>query len=227
MAERDDIRERAMDVIFRIEAAERASGRPKGSVRLVAVSKRKPAEAIVAAWDAGVSEFGENYVQEAALKAGSIPVGAKLHLVGSLQRNKARKAATLFSMIQSVDSPEIAAALDRAAAEAGRKLEVLIQVNVAMERTKAGICAESMIELAEKAAGLPALRLRGLMVIPPSECSDAFFPEARSLFEAARDRLGRDSGFDVLSMGMSQDFEKAIECGSTMVRVGRAIFGER
>lgn len=227
MAEHEDVRERATQVISRIEASERAAGRPKGSVRLVAVSKRKPAEAIIAAWDAGISEFGENYVQEALQKAGSLPKGAALHLVGSIQRNKARKAAALFDMIQSVDSPETAEALDRAAGEAGRRLEVLIEVNLGMELTKAGVGADSLFRLTDKMAGLSNLHLRGLMVIPPAAGADAFFPEARVLFEAAQEKLGLKSGFDVLSMGMSQDFEKAIECGSTMVRVGRAIFGER
>ena len=227
MDEHEAVRDRARQAILKVEAAERASGRPKGSVRLVAVSKKKPAEAIIAAWEAGISEFGENYVQEALSKEHCIPDGAKLHLVGSLQRNKARKAAALFDMVQSVDSPEIAEALDKAAAEAARKIEVLLELNIAMEHSKAGVGADSLFELAYKVAGLKNLHLRGLMVIPPADGPEAFFPEARMLFEAVKERLGRNSGFDVLSMGMSHDFEKAIECGSTMVRVGRAIFGER
>lgn len=227
MAEHEETRERAAQVISRIEAAERALGRPKGSVRLVAVSKRKPAEAMLAAWDAGVREFGENYVQEAIQKAGHLPDGSALHLVGSIQRNKARKACALFDMVQSIDSPEIAEALDRAAGEAGRRLNVLIEVNIAMEHTKAGVEADSLHALADKVAVLQNLHLRGLMVIPPAIGSVAYFPGARELFESAQGWLGCASGFDVLSMGMSQDFEKAIECGSTMVRVGRAIFGER
>lgn len=227
MADREDVKARAAEVISRIEAAERASGRPRGSVRLVAVSKRKPAEAMLAAWDAGVREFGENYVQEALEKADRLPEGSVLHLVGSIQRNKAKKAAALFDMVQSIDSPEIAEALDKAAGEAGRRLKVLIEVNMAMELTKAGVAAGSLNDLTDKVAGLQNLILRGLMVIPPAIGSEAYFPEARALFESAQGRLGHDSVFDVLSMGMSQDFEKAIECGSTMVRVGRAIFGER
>ncbi len=227
MAEHDDVRDRAAQVILRIEAAEQASGRPKGSVRLVAVSKRKPAEAMLAAWDAGIREFGENYVQEALQKAGCLPEGSALHLVGSLQKNKARKAAALFGMVQSIDSPEIAEALDRAAGEAGRRLQVLIEVNLGLELTKAGVAADSLLALADQVAGLGNLHLRGLMAIPPALGSDAYFPEARALFESVQGRLGHDFGFDVLSMGMSQDFERAIECGSTMVRVGRAIFGER
>ncbi len=227
MDEREAVIDRARHVISRVEAAEIAAGHPRGSVRLVAVSKRKPAEAIIAAWEAGISEFGENYVQEALQKAGSIPEGARLHLVGNLQRNKARKAAALFDMVQSVDSPEIAEALDRAAHEAGRRMEVLLEVNVGMEQGKAGVGADGLLSLADRVAGLPNLSLRGLMFIPPAECTEAFFPEAKDLFDAACARLGGDSGFDILSMGMSQDFERAILCGSTMVRIGRAIFGER
>ncbi len=227
MGELEAVRDRTRRIISRVEAAEMASGRARGSVRLIAVSKKKPAEAIVAAWEAGIREFGENYVQEALQKAGSIPDGARLHLVGNLQRNKARKAAALFDMVQSVDSHEIAEALDRAAAEAGRRMEVLLEVNLGMEQGKSGVEADGLFSLADKVAGLASLSLRGMMVIPPVEGSEAFFPEARRLFEAACDRLGNDTGFEILSMGMSQDFERAIECGSTMVRIGRAIFGER
>ena len=218
---------RVRHLLDRVRAAEDRAGIAPGTVRVVAVSKTKPAEAVIEAYRAGIFEFGENYVQEAESKAGSLPTGAMLHLVGGLQRNKARKAARIFTTVQSIDSESTAAALDRACSELGRRMDVLAQVNIADERSKGGIAPEALEGLLLKLDGFGSLNVRGIMVIPPFEGSSSYFPAARALFERLRAaRMGR-GGFDILSMGMSADFEEAISEGSTLVRIGRAIFGER
>jgi pyridoxal phosphate enzyme (YggS family) len=213
-------------------AAERAARAPEG-VTLVAVSKTFPAEAVRAAFDAGVRHFGENRVQEAAPKIAALQVlrgeGLRWHLVGHLQSNKARKAATLFDVIQSVDSAELARRLDRAVSETERPVRALVQVDLAGEATKFGLPEAEAPEVLEEMHALGGLRVEGLMVMPPYlEDPEAVRPYFRRL-RALRDRLaaaGLLEGTD-LSMGMSHDFETAVEEGATIVRVGTAIFGER
>jgi pyridoxal phosphate enzyme (YggS family) len=213
-------------------AAERAARAPEG-VTLVAVSKTFPAEAVRAAFDAGVRHFGENRVQEAAPKIAALQVlrgeGLRWHLVGHLQSNKARKAATLFDVIQSVDSAELARRLDRVVSETERPVRALVQVDLAGEATKFGLPEAEAPEVLEEMHALGGLRVEGLMVMPPYlEDPEAVRPYFRRL-RALRDRLaaaGLLEGTD-LSMGMSHDFETAVEEGATIVRVGTAIFGER
>jgi len=212
-------------------AAERASRAPDG-VTLVAVSKTFPAEAVREAFAAGVRTFGENRVQEAETKiqtlAGLRDEGVQWHLLGHLQSNKARKAAGLFDAIESVDSVELARRLGRAASEGGRTLRVLVQVELAGEETKYGVPdAEARAALAEM-KGIEGLRVEGLMTLPPyleAEEVRPYFRRLRVLRDEAR-AAGLLAGGE-LSMGMSHDFEIAVEEGATLVRVGTAIFGQR
>lgn len=227
--------ERIAAVRARVAAAERRAGRPAGSVRLVAVSKGFAAAAVAEAVGAGLRVFGENRVQEAAAK---IPAVAALcdaplewHLIGALQRNKARRAAELFDCVQSVDRLELAEELSRAALARGRVLAVLLQVNVDEEPQKAGVAPRDAAALLAGVDPLAGLRVAGLMAIPRARpdaeqvrASFARLRELRAELDAGRadERRLRE-----LSMGMSGDFEVAIEEGATCVRVGSAIFGER
>lgn len=212
-------------------AADRA-GRRAEDVTLVGVSKTQPAEAVRAACEAGLSHFGENKVQEAEDKlAQTVDLRARLrwHLVGHLQKNKARKAVELFDCVHSLDGVELARKLHSAASELGRTLSVLVQVDLAGEATKHGCSEPELFPLLEALRGLSALRADGLMILPPlsldAERSRPYFRRLRELREAAKQR-GLLQGAE-LSMGMSHDFAVAIEEGATLVRVGTALFGER
>jgi hypothetical protein len=216
----------------RIAAAARSAGRDPSSVRLIAVSKTFPVAAIREAWAAGQHDFGENRVQEALRKideASDLP--ARWHLVGHLQTNKARRAVEAFSTIQSVDSIELLEKLDRMAADAGARPELLIQVDLAREATKFGAQRNEARRLLDEAARCGAVRTVGLMTLPPlpdtPEDARPWFRQLREL----RDRWMADgvpaAMLRELSMGMSGDFEVAVQEGATMVRVGTAIFGSR
>jgi hypothetical protein len=225
------IAERVLAVRDRIaRAAERASRAP-AEVTLVAVSKTHPAEAVRAAWSAGIRDFGENRVQEAEPKIAATAdlAGVRWHLVGHLQSNKARRAAALFEVVQSVDSLDLARRLSRAAAEAGRTLRALVQVDLAGEETKFGLPERELVPTLEALQGAEGLRLEGLMLLPPlfedPEGARPFFRRLRQLRDEAR-AAGLLAGGE-LSMGMSHDLEPAVEEGATVVRVGTAIFGER
>ncbi len=208
-------------------AAALRAGRDPASVRLVAVSKMMPVETIREALDAGVTTLGENRVQEAATKIAALGGVTAWHLVGHLQTNKAKLAVQLFEVIHSLDSGRLARDLDRHGAQAGKVVRCLVEVNLGGEASKAGTTEEGLRPLLEMAA-LPHLRIEGLMVIPP------FLPdpeEVRPWFRrlrALRDTL-QGEGFPLaeLSMGMTHDFEVAIEEGATLVRIGTAIFGPR
>lgn len=225
------IAERVAAVRERIaRAAERAS-RPPAEVTLVAVSKTHPPEAVRAAYAAGVRDFGENRVQEAEPKIAATAelAAARWHLVGHLQSNKARRAAALFGLVQSIDSVEIAGRLARAGEEAGREVRGLVEVDLAGEQSKFGLPESELWPALQALRGRPGLRLEGLMVLPPLlEDPEAVRPFFRRL-RALRDRaLGEGLlAAGALSMGMSHDFEAAVEEGATLVRVGTAIFGER
>jgi pyridoxal phosphate enzyme (YggS family) len=206
----------------RIEAACARAGRPVDSVRLIAVSKGFPAATVVAAAAAGLSDFGENRVQEAEGKIGEVAASGPVlrwHLVGHLQSNKAKSASRLFSMIHSVDSIRLAQELSRRA----HHLAILLEVNVAQEPSKFGFTPREVAAALSEISQLPHLDVRGLMTVAPlADTAEAVRPVFRELREL-RDALGLAE----LSMGMTDDFEVAIEEGATMVRVGRAIFGER
>jgi pyridoxal phosphate enzyme (YggS family) len=213
------------------EAAARA-GRPPDQVRLIAVSKTFPLEAVRAAYDAGQTEFGENRVQEALQKiAGSTDMRIRWHLIGHLQSNKARKAAENFAAVHSIDSVDLLERVDQAATAAGRTPELLVQVDLALEATKFGAPLDQVPRIFARAAQCRAARVAGVLLLPPfvdnPEDARPWFRQLRDL----RDQLAADGVSPALvrelSMGMSHDFEVAIEEGATMVRVGSAIFGER
>jgi len=217
-------------VLERVSAASARAGRDPGEVTLVAVSKTVPVERIQAAVEAGLTTLGENRVQEAETKVGQV-AGATWHLVGPLQKNKARRALEIFGIIQSVDSLALAERLDRIAAEVrpGEKVPVLLEVNVDADPSKSGFAAPDLDRSLGAVLDLPRLEVRGLMTIG----RQVERPEdARSTFAALRELSGRlrdtDGRLGVdLSMGMTDDFEVAVEEGATIVRVGRALFGER
>jgi pyridoxal phosphate enzyme (YggS family) len=226
------IPERLAVVRARIAAAARSAGRDPASVRLIAVSKTFPIEAIREAFSVGQRDFGENKVQEALQKiAGSADLPIRWHLLGHLQTNKARKAAAAFATIQSVDSVELLGKLDRAAEESGHATELLIQVDLAGETTKFGTSPDQVPRLLEAAAACRAARIVGLMTLPPvPDTPEDACPWFRRLRDLRDEWLA--SGVPApmlreLSMGMSGDFEVAIQEGATMVRVGTAVFGSR
>ncbi len=224
------IRERAAAVLDRVTRAGARAGRRPGEIRLVAVSKTQGVEAVAEAREAGLSVFGENYVQEAEGKVRAFP-DAEWHLIGNLQRNKAAKAVSLFRWIQTADSAAIVAEISRRAAAAGKTVELLVEVNLAGEGTKGGVAPEGLRAVLDAAAGLPGVRVRGLMAVPPfsddPEASRPYFARLRALLAESARRGPRGMELTELSMGMSHDFEAAIEEGATIVRVGTAIFGPR
>lgn len=222
---------RIAQVQERMQAALRRAQR-EDEVTLVAVSKVFPAETIAEAYSCGVCHFGENRVQEFEGKRPALNLpGATFHLIGHLQSNKARKAVELFDRIDSVDSPSLAQRLGKIAEEAGRELPVLLQVHVGEERTKGGVLPAEAGATVRRMADVKGIRVEGLMAIPPyredPEQARPFFRQLRELAEEI-DRTGIPGvSMGTLSMGMTHDFEIAIEEGATEIRVGTAIFGER
>ncbi len=217
------------EVRHRIAGACARAGRDPETVALVAVSKTFPARRVRELVECGHDLFGENRVQEAIEKIPLVGPGARWHLVGHLQRNKARHAVGVFELIHSVDDLDLATELDRRAAASGIVQPVLVQVNLSREATKSGAGEDDVLPLLEAVLGLAHLDLRGLMNIPPpaesAEDSRVWFARLRELRDRAEIRLGRS--LPELSMGMSDDFEVAVEEGATLVRVGRALFGGR
>jgi len=216
----------------RIASACHRCGRRPESVKLIAVSKTVPPERIRQAYAAGLRDFGENRVQEAEEKRTALSdLTVIWHLIGHLQTNKAKLARELFHWVQSVDSMRLAAKLDKAAVCSGDRLPVLLEVNLGEEATKSGVSHLEIAQLAEQVGQLETLELRGLMVIPPfdenAEVARPFFQELRKLAARIDSLRLPNVSMRELSMGMSHDFEVAIEEGATMVRVGTAIFGER
>jgi hypothetical protein len=202
-------------------AAERVR-RNAADVVLVAAAKKKSAGLVDAAIAAGVTDIGENYVQEAATKRSQVRGVARWHMIGHLQRNKAARAVAVFDTIETVDSAGLGQALSRQAESIGRTVDVLVEVNLAGEATKSGTAPCAVPDLLAELTGLPNLHVKGLMTIPPAgspEDSRRYFRQLRELAEGL--------GLRELSMGMTADFEVAVEEGATIVRVGRAIFGER
>jgi PLP dependent protein len=226
------IHENLLDLQERIATAAKRAGRRAEEIRLIAVSKTHPAEAIREAYEAGVRHFGENRVQEWEGKRGELEgLSATWHLIGHLQSNKAGRAANLFHCIDSLDDLALAQRVNRAVAEkpGGARLRVLIEVHIGGEESKSGVPEDGLAELSEKISQLEHLNLAGLMCIPPFlEDPDQvrpYFSRLRELKEQIETRLGK--GFPVLSMGMSHDFEAAILEGATEIRVGTALFGTR
>ncbi|HYA88490.1 MAG TPA: YggS family pyridoxal phosphate-dependent enzyme [Nitrospirota bacterium] len=218
-------------IMNRIASAAKRSGRKPSSVKLVVVSKTVDVERIQKAVSAGATILGENRVQEAKEKIEKLGPVALWHLIGHLQTNKVRNAVRLFNMIHSVDSLELAKELDKQAAKFGKIQDVLIEVSIAGEASKAGVAVQDLAAVVHEAAKLKNISIKGLMTIPPFlDDPEAVRPYFRRLRELA-ERIEKENipGLSMreLSMGMSGDFEVAIEEGATMVRVGTAIFGSR
>ncbi len=224
-----------VDNIERVRASiaetARRAGRTAGEITLVAVSKTVPIELVKIAYNVGVTDFGENRVQDALPKiAGFHPRGMRWHMIGHLQSNKASKIVSPFACLHSLDSLHLAQTVNRHAGEQGKRLPVLLQVNVADEESKEGMSPDEVPEVARQVLALPHLEVQGLMTIAPLVQNPE---EARGVFRALRvlrDRLREElprSSWQHLSMGMTDDYGIAIEEGATIVRIGRAIFGER
>ncbi len=224
------VEERLATIRSRIAEACRRSGRSPDEVTLVGAAKRQPIEKVVAARDAGLRVVGENRVQEAQAKREHLD-GLEWHLIGPLQSNKAKKAVELFSVVHSIDRLKIARVLDREAAKRDQPLEGLLEVNLGREPSKHGFDPDAVIGAARELAGLEALRIVGLMAIPPRESDESaargWFAQLRTLRDELREQPDWTDFPGWLSMGMSGDFEIAIEEGATHVRVGTLLFGER
>jgi pyridoxal phosphate enzyme (YggS family) len=227
----DELIERIRQVRLWVAEAAARSGRNVDDVTLVAVTKTVPTEQIALAYELGLRVFGENRVQEARAKIAALQYPLiRWHLIGHLQTNKAARAVELFELIQSVDSLRLAEALERGAAARERVVPVLLQVNVSGEASKEGVSPEGLPALASAALQLPHVRVQGVMTVAPyttqPEEVRPVFRRLRELRDELRERFPQGL-WDALSMGMSNDFMVAIEEGATMVRIGRAIFGER
>lgn len=223
------IAQRLVEVQEQLAVAAARSGREPSDIKLLVVSKNFTADRVREVVDTGQRAFGENRVQEALEKQPLLPQDMEWHLIGPLQRNKVRKVVGKFACLQGIDSLKLAQAVARVAEEQGIRQSILLQVKIGEEETKSGFATETLLESIEELVQLRSLQIEGLMTIPPpvSHPDEAkpFFVAAREL----RDRLVRVSGLPLsqLSMGMSGDFQAAIAEGSTMVRIGSAIFGKR
>lgn len=216
----------------RIDAYARACNRDPHSIELVAVSKRKDSSLIRQAYDSGQHIFGENYLQEAAEKIPHLPAEARWHFIGHLQSNKAKQAVALFDVIETVDRLKLATLIDKHARALGRKIGILLQVNIGREPQKAGVLPEDAESLLREINSSTQLGVLGLMVIPPwapdPEASRPFFQATRELaLNLAAKQLFSDNTRVALSMGMSADYHIAIEEGATLIRIGTALFGAR
>ena len=226
------MKERIKRVQERIREAARACNRSEESIRLVAVSKTMPAEIVKEAIEVGLTDFGENYIQEAREKITTLSTyPVTWHYIGHLQSNKAKYAVRMFDLIHSVDSLKLARELDKCAKKNAKVQDILIQVNVAREDSKSGVYAEDTLQLLRDVARLENVAVKGLMTMPPyfnaPDRVRPFFAALRQLGDRIRNEDFPNISMEELSMGMTGDFEAAIEEGATMVRVGTAIFGER
>ena len=226
------MRQRLEKIKERIQQAAEACGRDAESVRLVAVSKTVAPEAVREALEAGVTDLGENYVQEAREKFKAlVQYPASWHFIGHLQSNKAKYAVRLFDLIHSVDSLKLARELDKQAAKVDKIQQILVQVNISGEETKSGIAADETTTLIQEISQMKNLSVQGLMTMPPyfyqPEKVRPFFAALRKLRDEIDSRRVPNVSMAELSMGMTGDFEVAIQEGATLVRIGTAIFGER
>lgn len=225
-----DISNRIHEVRRRILDAAKRAGRDEKEITLVAVSKTQPAEVLVGAYNEGIRIFGENKVQELIEKYPALQ-NVSWHLVGHLQKNKVKYIVDKVSLIHSLDSVELAEEINKRAKASGKVVNVLIQINIGKEETKSGIYEEDLEELTEKLSEYDEIRILGIMAIPPAsknpEDSRKYFRRMKELFEKLKDKKYDNFDIKYLSMGMTNDFEIAIEEGANIVRVGTGIFGER
>jgi pyridoxal phosphate enzyme (YggS family) len=227
-----DIKDRLIQVKDRIKEAAEACGRNPEHISLVAVSKTKSADQVLEAIEAGVTILGENYVQEARDKIATLSESpVSWHFIGHLQSNKAKYAVKLFDLIHSVDSLKLARELNKQAQKNEKIQQILVQVNISQEETKSGISVDETMDLVKEISRLENVSIRGLMTMPPyfnqPEKVKPYFAALRDLRDQIQQTSNLNVPMDELSMGMTGDFEVAIEQGATMVRVGTAIFGER
>jgi pyridoxal phosphate enzyme (YggS family) len=227
----EQIRERLVRVREQIARAAERAGRSAEDITLIAVSKTFDSATVQQAVDAGARDLGENRVQEAITKVAMVKGNVRWHLIGHLQSNKARQAVEAFEVIHTIDSSQLAERLDRVAGETGRRPEVLVQVDLADEPTKSGADESELPAIIEALDSARHLEFRGLMTLPPffdsPEQTRPYFRRLREILEGLNRGRGPEQKLTELSMGMSHDFEAAIEEGATMVRVGTAIFGSR
>jgi pyridoxal phosphate enzyme (YggS family) len=227
----EQIRERLVRVREQIARAAERAGRSAEDITLIAVSKTFDSATVQQAVDAGARDLGENRVQEAITKVAMVKGNVRWHLIGHLQSNKARQAVEAFEVIHTIDSSQLAERLDRVAGETGRRPEVLVQVDLAHEPTKSGADESELPAIIEALDSARHLEFRGLMTLPPffdsPEQTRPYFRRLREILEGLNRGRGPGQKLTELSMGMSNDFEAAIEEGATMVRVGTAIFGSR
>jgi pyridoxal phosphate enzyme (YggS family) len=223
--------ERLVEIRSRIAAAAARAGRDAAEIRLVGASKRQPIETLAEAYAAGLRDFGENRVQEAAAKAPSLPADVRWHLLGPLQTNKAKAAVRLFGTVHALDREKAARALEAEAAAEGRRLRALVEVNLGGEISKHGFAPDGLAEALAPLAALERVEVVGLMAIPPPgptpEASRRHFRRLRALRDALDRRAEWQGRLVELSMGMSDDFEVAVEEGATFVRIGTRLFGPR
>jgi pyridoxal phosphate enzyme (YggS family) len=225
------IKDNVEAVLREIYDAQKSVGRIPGGVTLIAVSRTCTKQKILEAFEAGIKNFGENRIQEAKGKIESIDADIRWHFIGHLQSNKAKLAVQLFDVIHSVDSARLADILDKHCEARNKKgLDIFIQINIGEEKTKSGVKEEELIDVVKEVVQLNNLNLVGLMVIPPyskdKEVTRKYYKKMRLLKDEVNSKLGRDV-IKELSMGMSDDYDVAVEEGATFVRVGTAIFGER
>ena len=227
----EQIRERLVRVRERIARAAERAGRSAEDITLIAVSKTFDSATVQQAVDAGARDLGENRVQEAIAKVGVVQGEARWHLIGHLQSNKARQAVEAFDVIHTIDSNQLADRLDRIAGDLGRRPSVLVQVDLAHEPTKSGADESELPAIVEALESASHLEFRGLMTLPPffdsPEQTRPYFRKLREILEGLNLHRSAEKRLTELSMGMTNDFEVAIEEGATMVRVGTAIFGVR
>ena len=226
------IKENLQEIRAGIRDACHRAGRDSSTVRLVGVTKTVPVERIREGVLAGIDILGENYIQEARKKVEALrDLGVSWHFIGHLQSNKVKVALECCDLIHTVDRESLALELDRQAKKTGRIVPVLLQVNVGDESTKSGVSPEGLPELFRKVSALEALKVRGLMALPPyeedAERARPYFRLLRELLDRLKEQATNPEELQELSMGMSHDFEVAIEEGATLVRIGTALFGER
>ena len=225
------LKERLEEVEEKIQEACRRAGRDRSEVTLIAVSKTKPAEVLKEAYDLGIRVFGENKVQELTEKYEVLPKDIRWHMIGHLQTNKVKYIADKVELIHSVDSLKLAETIEKEAAKRHRTIDILVEVNVAEEESKFGLKVEEVIPFIEKVAGFSHINVRGLMTIAPfvenPEKNRSVFADLRKLSVDITEKNIDNVNVSILSMGMTNDYEVAIEEGATMVRVGTGIFGAR
>ena len=220
-----------LEIKNRINAAALRAGRDPSDIELIAVSKYKPAEDILEAYNAGQRHFGENHVQELVSKIELLPGDIKWHMIGNLQKNKVKYLVGVADLIQSVDSLDLIRLIDRRAESVGTVQDILLEVNIGREEAKSGLMKEELDEVLSAADQFPHVHIRGLMAIPPAdsdpEQTRPYFKEMKQLFIDIDHKKYDNVSMDFLSMGMTHDYETAIEEGSNMVRIGTGIFGAR